>query len=71
MNITNSPKSWESRDRESWDNAAASLEADGYTRRHDSYWPAVFVKGGSEQVLVRDLGCLNWHPRERGTAWVA
>jgi len=65
MNILNSPKPWEERDKEAWEAAAAALEADGYMRRHDSYWPAIFHKDNTEMVLVRDLGMLNWHPRER------
>jgi len=54
---------WYSADEQAWNAAADKLEADGYTRRHDAYWPAVFVKGNDEQVLTRPLATLNWAPR--------
>lgn len=48
-----------------WEKAAQALEADGYTRRDDPYYPAVFVKDGApDMVLTRPLGVLNWTPRE-------
>lgn len=63
--INRQPRTWVERDKEAWEKAARNLEAQGYTRRDDSYWPAVFVKDDSEKVLVRDLGMLNWFPRDR------
>jgi len=66
MSLNTRPLAWELRDQEAWNTAAAELEAEGYNREHDSYWPAVFVKDAHESlVLVRGLGVLNWHPRER------
>ena len=66
MSIERRPKPWEQRDKESWEAAAAELDAQGYERVKDSYWPAMFVKDDCPNlVLVRDLGWLNWHPKER------
>lgn len=50
-----------------WEKAAQTLEADGYTRRDDAYYPAVFVKDGApDLVLTCSLGSILWGPRELG-----
>jgi len=57
-------RQWEQRDREAWEAAAADLDTQAYKREADGYWPAVFTRTDCpDLVLVRDLGRLNWHPR--------
>ncbi len=56
-------KDWERLDAKAWNTAAAKLEAEGYTRRTDGYYPAVFCKDGEEVVLTRPLATHNWQPR--------
>jgi len=65
MNIYNAAMSWDKRDKAAWETAAVKLEAEGFVRHKDSYWPAVFRRDDTELVLVRGLGSLNWYPRER------
>ena len=54
---------WERDDEKAWNAAAAKLEADGYTRQSDAYYPAVFVKDGDKVVLTRPLATHDWQPR--------
>ena len=64
-NGTSREHRWMEEDRLAWEAAAADLEADGYTRQSDTYWPALFVRPfAPTMVLVRHLGVLNWHSRE-------
>jgi len=59
-------KQWERMYRETWDEAAAELEAQGYERHtDDTYFPVIFRKGDHEVILSRHLGKMDWHPRER------
>jgi hypothetical protein len=48
-----------------WEVAAQALEAQGYERQADTWYPAVFVKAGEPSlVLVRNLGAIEWYTRQ-------
>lgn len=58
---------WYADSDKEWELQAQLLEVNGYTRQADRWYPAVFVKPNSvDLVLVRDFGRLNWHPVKRG-----
>ena len=62
---TSAEHRWMEEDRLAWEAAAAELEADGYSRQSDSYYPAMFHKDNAPiMVLHRHLGVLDWHPKE-------
>lgn len=56
---------WYARDAAAWQQAAARLEADGWTREdHPNRWiKTSFTQGGRRVYLGRPLGCLDWQPR--------
>lgn len=51
---------------DTWWEAAVELEVDGYKQTGAKTRLPVFKKKGhADLILVRDLGKLNWHSRER------
>lgn len=59
------PPDWQDRDAEAWQQAAARLEADGWTREDhpEKFIKTSFVKDGRRVHLARFLGSLDWQPR--------
>ena len=56
---------WLEADACAWEVAAQELDAQGYERKADAWYPAVFVKDGAAAlVLTRKLGRLVWTPQE-------
>jgi hypothetical protein len=57
-------REWEATDRAAWVEASDKLQADGWTLKKGNSRLPYFTKAGQPaQVLVRQLGSLNWQPR--------
>lgn len=62
---------WEEKDTQAWVDAAAKMKADGWTQKGiDGGIRTYFSKPGQPtQILVRQLGKLNWQPRPESSPY--